>query len=220
MPQPKKGAKSTARKPRTPKNSQKYIRNRYSVEASITLGQRPFQKRFELKPRGQRGDLQVVSEEELNDHKMQTNVIAGLVEVIGHEEMLSVVEKQTINQQKFHPALAHLGNPYNQNKPYENLPEVKIKEEERIVVATHQTHDPNLGARSQTFVQRVSDPTQHPSNLGPANQSPAGSANNPLQVQGDLTQSADALQAADSHARANKNQEGPKSGLQGFTVRD
>jgi len=91
--------------------TQRYVRNlghtlfRFKLN-SHTAGQRG----IVLQGRGNRGDLQPIGNEDLNDPNLHANLDMGLVEIITHGEAQDVVSKQTHNQQATHPALAALRN--------------------------------------------------------------------------------------------------------------
>jgi hypothetical protein len=99
-----------------------YIRNLRNTEVSfrLTRQQRQGEKRTTLKPRGQRGDIQRLDREDLNDGELQTQIAYGLVEILPEGEALEAIRKQSFNsQQASHPALAMLtnerGEAYEQN---------------------------------------------------------------------------------------------------------
>lgn len=104
-----------AKKPARPRNTPKYVRNLYGSPASLRLGDGT---RFELRPRGQRGDLAPLTKDQESDGKLHLNV-GVLVEVISEAEAKKIISAQTTNQQAYHPALAvlrdQLGNEYAQD---------------------------------------------------------------------------------------------------------
>jgi hypothetical protein len=92
------------------KPEQQYIRNVRFVPVSVRLNAG---RKFDLRPRGQRGDTVPVSADEMNDEIFLGNLDV-LFEVIPASEAHEVIRKQTTNQRKMHPALAQMRNEYGQ----------------------------------------------------------------------------------------------------------
>lgn len=95
-----------------------YVRNLRNVEVGIRLErqQGTGKKRLELKPRGERGDIKSLQENDLSDPALLSNIELGVIEVITAAEAKIAIDKQSINeQQRVHPAMAmlrdELGNP-------------------------------------------------------------------------------------------------------------
>jgi hypothetical protein len=78
-----------------------YMRNLRGVEIAFRLSrQESGRKRTTLKPRGQRGDMQKLEKEDLNDAELRTQVAYQLVEIIPEGEAMAAIEKQAINAQQ------------------------------------------------------------------------------------------------------------------------
>lgn len=132
VPAPQPPQKKTARKQRKPatKRASDYIRNKWGSDVRITLSEVNDERRIELKPRGQRGDLARCSKEEWDDDKMDR----ALVELIPSDLATEIMNGQLTNQQTPHSALEALRNPLGQ--PYAQAPEVQIPfEQQGTVVA-------------------------------------------------------------------------------------
>lgn len=90
-----------------------YMRNLRGPEISfrLTRQQKRGDKRTELKPRGQRGDLKKLEPEDLRDPELISQVEYGLIEIITAAEAAEIIRKQATNhQQQLHPAMAALRN--------------------------------------------------------------------------------------------------------------
>jgi hypothetical protein len=114
-------AKSTAKsqaKPKTtrkkspakPRSTQKFVRNLTGTAIGIRIERQEGKQRFNLKPRGHRGDLAPLQKDDINDAVLQQNVGLGVIEIITKAEADEVIHKQTTNQQAAHPALSTLRN--------------------------------------------------------------------------------------------------------------
>lgn len=106
---PKPAAKktTTAKKAATtPASNVKYIRNIRYVEARLTLEN---ERRFEFKPRGERGDLKKVTEDDLSDPLLLEN-IGHIIEVISEAEGKEIIRKQQTNASPGVSAAAQLTN--------------------------------------------------------------------------------------------------------------
>ncbi len=108
--------------PQAPKADAYYMRNLRGMELNFRLERQKEsnQRRTTLKPRGQRGDLQRLSPDDLNDPALETQVAFGLVEIITEAQAKEIIQKQGINaQQQGNPLLASLrnerGEGYEQN---------------------------------------------------------------------------------------------------------
>lgn len=100
-----------------------FIRNLRNVEVHFRLGRQEGQtkKRTNLEPRGSRGDILKIENDDLNDENLITQVSYGLIEIITAAEARKVIDGQSVNQQQaVHPAMAllrnELGQPYQQTE--------------------------------------------------------------------------------------------------------
>lgn len=90
-----------------------YVRNQTNCDVGLRLERQSdrSKKRVDLKPRGQRGDLQKLQEGDLDDTTLLDNVYLNVVEIITAAEAKEVISKQSTNQQQaVHPAMAALRN--------------------------------------------------------------------------------------------------------------
>lgn len=120
-------------KPR--RTQQKYIRNIRNVHVSLRLGDSD--RRIELAPRGQRGDMSPLKKGDQSDEIYIAN--QGLFEVITAEEANDLATKQTTNEQRQrHPALATIRNAHG--KEYEedsiNTKASENEDKSRVVAYT------------------------------------------------------------------------------------
>lgn len=207
-PQPRQAAtkktakkKATARKRSPSKGSNDYIRNRHYVDVRITLSEDNNERRIELKPRGQRGDLARVSKDEQADTKLDWT----LVERLSADDARGIMESQVTNQQAPHAALEALRNAHGQR--YEAPPQVSLPfEQQGQVVAT--TEATAATGRLQQGERMVRAPGAAPQQVPVP-----GSVQNPVPVppnippeqvadwfarQGIRATEADAVQAADA----------------------
>jgi hypothetical protein len=104
-------AKPAAKKA-APRSTKKYLRNLTGYEVGIRLErQEKGQKRFDLKPRGQRGDLVPLQKDDTSDPAVTENEALGVVEIITEAEATKIIQGQSTNQQApVHPAQALLRN--------------------------------------------------------------------------------------------------------------
>lgn len=99
-------------------NPQLYVRNTSYTMFRFKLARHtPQQRGVVLQARGTRGDLAPVTDEDLKDPILTSNLNSRYLELLTHEEAQEVVSKQTTNQQAVHPAMAALRNELG--KPYE-----------------------------------------------------------------------------------------------------
>lgn len=90
-----------------------YVRNLRNTELGFRLErqQGTGKKRFDLKPRGQRGDLKKLEPKDLEDEVLVNQINYGVVEIITADEAREILSKQSTNaQQAPHPAYAALRN--------------------------------------------------------------------------------------------------------------
>jgi hypothetical protein len=114
------------RKESTPPTEQKfYARNLRNADASIRLTRQEGKKRrLEFKPRGERGDIQPLEKDDLNDVALLDNV-GLLVEIITAAEAKDIISKQVVNrQQQVHPAMAMLRNALGEEYAQTEVPVV------------------------------------------------------------------------------------------------
>lgn len=100
-----------------------YMRNLRHTSVGFRLSRQNTQgqKRTELKPRGQRGDIVKLEPGDLKDAELQTQVSYGLVEVIPEGEALEAIRKQYTNHQNEIPShIAMLRNPKGEQYPQAN----------------------------------------------------------------------------------------------------
>jgi hypothetical protein len=163
-----------------------YIRNLRYVPCGLRLGTG---RRIDLQPRGQRGDLVPIKEEEREDEIFLGN--EGLLfEVISATEAQKVLTKQTHNQQARHPALDAMRNEIGE--PYESGVVVEESNEEQgRVVAT---------VSDRGMIHRFKAP---------------GTVDQPLPK---IPDSVPPEEQADWVARNVRTPEGPEAGLAGIKV--
>jgi hypothetical protein len=90
-----------------------YMRNLRGVEVGFRLSRQAesTKKRTQLKPRGQRGDMQKLEHGDLQDAELKTQVAYGLIEILPEGEALDVLKRQYTNQQvQVPPHIAALRN--------------------------------------------------------------------------------------------------------------
>lgn len=134
----------------------KWVRNAYPAPFGLRLERQHEQgsKRIELKPRGQRGDMFPLQENDLEDANLQTNLEIGLIEIIPNGVAKSILSKQTKNMSKVHTPIALLRGP--NGKPYEEG-SIKVEMEynkQGVVVATT---DPNIDTADDKQVAKAKD---------------------------------------------------------------
>ena len=150
-----------AKKPkaRRASSTQKYVRNLYGSPLGLRVSK---EERFELKPRGMRGDLIPVSKEQATKLAMNIGVT---VELISEAEARTVIEGQTTNQQTYHPAIEalrnELGDEYKQD-------EVELTDEikDQGVTAAYLDKDGNIvtqrvDGKGQQMVRDPRPPARH-----------------------------------------------------------
>lgn len=178
-----------------------FVRNLRYVQVGfrLTRQQDTKTKRTDLKPRGQRGDLAKLKEEDLQDDELLRQVNLGVVEIIPFGEAKKVLEGQATNQQQqgnpLHDALRNeLGKPYDAGA-------IKLEpsyEDQGIVVAQLTPQGGEAGAIAS---QGRGVDWQAARNIG----------GNPAIIS-DGFNPPDAAAQADARARQ-KNVEGPAAGL-------
>lgn len=129
------------------KTTQKYARNLQRVPLGIRLDTG---RRLELKPRGERGDLLLISKDEEQDPKLMGNVDLSVIEIISAAEAKTVTDKQLTNsRQAIHPAMAAMRN--EMGDPYQSPPVVEtVFEEQGTVVGQiedNALYDKRVGIR-------------------------------------------------------------------------
>lgn len=131
--QPKDAFAAKVEKDATATEQKFYARNLRNADASIRLARHEGKKkRLEFKPRGQRGDIQPLQKEDLDDVQLLDNV-GLLIEIITAAEAKEIISKQVVNQQQqVHPAMAMLRNELGQ--PYEQT-EVPVAHDGSYTVA-------------------------------------------------------------------------------------
>lgn len=174
--QPAAAKKKTAAaaKPKKKTDSTKFVRNIRNITVRATLDN---DRRIELKPRGQRGDLASLAKDEVNDSRVIENI--GMIwEVISAAEAQEILHKQATNQQVTPTALDHMLNEYGQ--PYQQ--EVKLEEafeQQGETVATLEEDGDGRFVQNRTSIVRGA----------PEVVSPPGAQGNPV-TEGQLDQMA------------------------------
>lgn len=194
-----------------------FIRNLRNVENNFRLERQQKQgaKRFELKPRGQRGDLKPLQPGDLNDEVLLTNINLGMIEIITAAEAKSILEKQAINQQATgNPLHELLRNPTGESYKPENIRTEAEFNSQGITVAQLDPRAIQGGLsdkqlRNQEDIQRVQPGQPAPQNIGTLGGNP--------HIISDGFARPDAAAQADAVARR-KDLEGPAAGLGGVTV--
>lgn len=107
-----------------------YLRNLHGCESRVNLSDG---RKIELKPRGQRGDMESVTADEFKDQKVQDNI--GLVyEPLTEESARKVMDKQNTNRQEPHAPFAAITNERGEQYHQANVPVEKAFEEQGEVV--------------------------------------------------------------------------------------
>ena len=147
-----------------------YIRNMTHTEFNLRLDSqqgngniRP--RRIQLKPRGMRGDMHPIKDEDHQDPILITNMGMGLLELIPAGVAQQIIEKQTrnMNQQRVHPAMQVLSNEYKTLKDnhvdVSANPTLKIEAEYNSQGITVATVDPRVsqGGFEDKSLQRSGD---------------------------------------------------------------
>jgi hypothetical protein len=108
-----------------------YLRNLHGCEGRVNLSDG---RKIELKPRGQRGDMESVTEQEFKDQKLQDNI--GLIfEPLSEESAQEVTEKQNTNRQEPHAPFAAITNERGEQYHQAEVPIEKSFEQQGEVVA-------------------------------------------------------------------------------------
>lgn len=137
-----------------------WIRNLLDVPIRFRLtpkGDSRFGKAIELKPRGWRGDLASVTEDERKDERYLDNFEYGLFEELTADEAYDIRYKQNINRQaQRHPAKAVIANQLMENQGQMEV--VYDDPESRAVVVAHDLSSDQPGTRRDVNIQRVAAP--------------------------------------------------------------
>lgn len=124
----------------------KWIRNAHNMDVAIRLDRQDKKRRIELKPRGQRGDMFKIQDEDLEDPSLADSIERGIVHVVGDGDAKAILSRQTHNMGRQHTPLALLRN--EKGEPY--APEaIKVEAEfnsQGVVVAQL---DPSLGEQHE-----------------------------------------------------------------------
>jgi hypothetical protein len=200
-----------------------YMRNLRQMDVGFRLSRQEAtgQKRTNLKPRGQRGDIVKLEPGDLKDAELQTQVSYGLVEVIPEGEALEAIRKQYTNYQNTVPAhIAMLRNP--KGEEYTQVNPVTMASDDEAYGIKVADLDPGLmqGKLSDKEIKRSGGFAQN------AQQTPTGG--NPsiisdgfmAQPQQGLGNNGDNEKAAEVDALArSKAFEGPGAGVGEVTVK-
>lgn len=191
-----------------------YVRNLHYVDVGFRLESQEGQgkKRTDLKPRGQRGDLKKISNKDLNDSSLLSQIDIGLVEIITEHEAREVISKQSTNATQIpHPAMASLRNELDQ--PYEQgAVKVEASFEDQGVVVAHL--NPQGGGAGELPNRGKGGIDWEAAKSGISQNAPAGG--NPAIISDGFARN-DAAAAKDAVARR-KDLEGPAAGLGGVKV--
>jgi hypothetical protein len=114
-----------------------YVRNMQQIQFNLRLERQQNERRLELKPRGQAGDMHPLKDEDLNDTGLQRNVHMRLVEIIPAGEAALVIEKQThnLNPREYTPLAVLEGETGKPIKP-ENVKVMAEYNSQGVVVGT------------------------------------------------------------------------------------
>lgn len=112
-PKPKKKAAKKAKAPAVNSSSVHYIRNLHHGAGGARFDLSVVDVRIHLEPRGQRGDMRLVTEEMISDPVYQHN-LGILFEEVPIEEGTEILRKQAINQQQGPSTYDLLTNEYGQ----------------------------------------------------------------------------------------------------------
>jgi hypothetical protein len=188
-----------------------YARNLRNVEVGFRLArQDKGKKRFDLKPRGQRGDLVKLLPEDLEDDTLLNQVNYGVIEIITAAEAKAALEKQSTNaQQAIHPAMALLRNELGQPYAPENIRTEAEFNSQGITVAQLKPVGGEFGEIEFDRANRGSFNRNQPVN----NTAPGGT---PAIISDGFARNDSAAQA-DAVARR-KDLQGPEAGLGGVSV--
>lgn len=192
----------------SPQTGPFFARNLRNVEVGIRLErQDKGKKRFDLKPRGQRGDFVKLQESDLEDENLLQNIALNVVEVITAGEAKDIIERQSKNiQAGVHPAMAILRNPKGEEYTQQNVP---VVEDDSYTVA----HLTPQGGEAGAIPDQGRGVDWDAVRNGPVN---PGIGGNPAIVSDGFARNDNAAQA-DAVARR-KDLEGPAAGLGGVQV--
>lgn len=153
-----------------------YVRNQTNCDVGLRLERQSdrSKKRVDLKPRGQRGDLQKLQEGDLDDTTLLDNVYLNVVEIITAAEAKEVVSKQSTNQQQaVHPAMASLRNELGQAYEQDQI-KVDAEFNSQGVTVAHLNPQgggagalPDLGKRGIDWTAARQGTQGQPNNVGP-----------------------------------------------------
>lgn len=131
----------------------KWVRNLFNGPFSFRLKrQDEKEKKVELKPRGQRGDLYQLEEKDLKDSNLLMQLETGFVELIGDGEAKLIISKQVRNMRGQHTPLAVLRNEHG--KIYEGDP-LKVELEYSQQGITVGVTDPRINPEDDKSVARA-----------------------------------------------------------------
>jgi hypothetical protein len=188
-----------------------YARNLRGVEVGFRLArQDKGKKRFDLKPRGQRGDLVKLLPEDLEDDTLLNQVNYGVIEIVTAAEAKAALEKQSTNaQQAVHPAMALLRNELGQPYAPENIRTEAEFNSQGVTVAQLKPVGGEFGEIQFDRDNKGSFNRNQPvNNVGPGG--------NPAIISDGFARNDSAAQA-DATARR-KDLQGPEAGLGGVNV--
>jgi hypothetical protein len=192
---------------------QEYIRNITGSEVGVRFDRHgragSGNKRINLRPRGQRGDMVPIEPADKKDPVFNAN-LGRIFELLDEEQAQRAYEGQTTNQQAVHPALATLRNEHDEPYSQGAIKVEPVFEEQGIVVAEVSTPDPSGETNKQAGkVERrdVGDVRVY-ENLEPEHAKVPGSE--------DLSLPLDPERARDAIARQ-RGRQGPSAGLHGIT---
>ena len=209
--------------PTQPEEAIWYARNLRHVEVSfrLTRQRKSDERRTELKPRGQRGDMVRLESRDLKDPELQAQVGYELIEVIPEGEAITAINKQFTNRQAQVPA--HIAMLTNAKGEQLYPDQVRMATDEEAYGIKVADLDPALmqGKLSDQDIKRGGGFAQN------ASQTPTGG--NPAIIsdgfiaptQGDAAQLGNndqRSQEIDALARS-KQFEGPGAGLGNVTVK-
>lgn len=138
-----------------------YLRNLHGCESRVNLSDG---RKIELKPRGQRGDMESVTAEEYKDQRVQDNI--GLVyEPLSEESAQEVMEKQNTNRNEPHAPFAAMTNELGEQYHQTEVPVEKAFEEQGEVVGKIETQPSLKNQEVRETIVREADVQE--SQLGP-----------------------------------------------------
>lgn len=210
--------------PQTAEEPVWYMRNLRQMDVGFRLSRQEAQgqKRTNLRPRGQRGDIVKLEPGDLKDAELQTQVSYALVEVISEGEALEAMRKQYTNHQNEIPAhIAMLRNP--KGEQYAQANPVQIASDDEAYGIKVADLDPALmqGRLSDKEIKRdggfVPNAQQTPTGGNPAIISDGFMAQ-PQQGLGNTAGDNEKAAQVDALARS-KAFEGPGAGVGEVTVK-